>query len=84
VRRGYGSALLATVAREVTGVDIDGPTIAHAREAYRSIRNLTFVQGSAAELPLPTPASTSSSRSRRSSTSTRPTSRACSPSSRAC
>jgi len=50
---GYGSALLATVAREVTGVDIDGPTIAHAREAYRSIRNLTFVQGSAAELPMP-------------------------------
>jgi len=50
---GYGSALLATVAGEVTGVDIDGPTIAHARETYRSIRNLTFVQGSAAELPMP-------------------------------
>ncbi|HEY8242761.1 MAG: methyltransferase domain-containing protein [Vicinamibacteria bacterium] len=50
---GYGSALLATVAREVTGIDIDGPTIAHARETYRAIRNLTFVQGSAAELPMP-------------------------------
>ena len=50
---GYGSALLAGVAREVTGVDIDGPTIAHAREAYADRPNLMFMQGSAAELPLP-------------------------------
>jgi SAM-dependent methyltransferase len=50
---GYGSALLATVAREVTGVDIDGPTVAHARETYQATGNLTFVEGSAAELPLP-------------------------------
>jgi SAM-dependent methyltransferase len=49
---GYGSALVATVAREVTGVDIDGPTIAHAREAYASHRNLQFVEGSAAKLPM--------------------------------
>ena len=50
---GYGSALLATVAREVTGVDIDEPTIAHARQTYQAIGNLTFVKGSATELPLP-------------------------------
>jgi len=49
---GYGSALIASVARQVTGVDIDGPTIAHAREVYGSLANLTFTQGSAAELPL--------------------------------
>jgi SAM-dependent methyltransferase len=49
---GYGSALLAPVAREVTGVDIDAPTVAHARETYASHRNLRFVEGSAAQLPL--------------------------------
>ena len=50
---GYGSALLATVAREVTGVDIDGPTVEHARGTYASLRNLAFVEGSAAKLPMP-------------------------------
>jgi len=50
---GYGSALIARVASHVTGVDIDGPTIAHAREVYAGLPNLAFVQGSAAELPLP-------------------------------
>ena len=50
---GYGSALIARVATQVTGVDIDGPTITHAREVYAGLPNLEFVQGSAAELPLP-------------------------------
>ncbi|MEO8485582.1 MAG: methyltransferase domain-containing protein [Betaproteobacteria bacterium] len=50
---GYGSALLATVAKEVTGVDIDAATVAHARTTYAAHRNLAFVEGSAAELPLP-------------------------------
>lgn len=50
---GYGSAILAGVAREVVGVDIDAATVAHARAAYATVRNLTFVEGSAARLPLP-------------------------------
>ncbi len=49
---GYGSALLAEVARDVVGVDIDAATVAHARAAYASRRNLAFVEGSAAKLPL--------------------------------
>jgi len=49
---GYGSALLAQVAVEVTGVDLDGATIAHARAAYPA-RNLAFVEASVAALPLP-------------------------------
>ena len=49
---GYGSAMLAGAAREVVGVDIDAATVAHARAAYASIRNLSFVEGSAAKLPV--------------------------------
>lgn len=50
---GYGSAILAGAARDVVGVDVDGPTVAHARERYAAHRNLSFVEGSAAALPLP-------------------------------
>ena len=50
---GYGSALLATAAAEVTGVDIDATTLSHARAAYADRRNVRFVEGSAAALPLP-------------------------------
>jgi hypothetical protein len=50
---GYGSAILAGAAREVVGVDIDPATVAHARASYASVRNLSFVEGSAAKLPLP-------------------------------
>ena len=49
---GYGSAILAGAAREVVGVDIDAATVAHARAAYASIRHLSFVEGSAAKLPV--------------------------------
>ncbi|MCC7114696.1 MAG: methyltransferase domain-containing protein [Burkholderiales bacterium] len=49
---GYGSALLAGAAREVVGVDIDAPTIAHARAAYAAVANLRFAEGSATRLPL--------------------------------
>ena len=31
---GYGSALLASVAKSVTGVDIDAQTVEHARHLY--------------------------------------------------
>jgi GT2 family glycosyltransferase/SAM-dependent methyltransferase/glycosyltransferase involved in cell wall biosynthesis len=49
---GYGSALLAGVARSVVGVEIDPDSVRHAQEAYR-FRNLRFVQGDAAQMPLP-------------------------------
>ena len=49
---GYGSVLLASVARSVTGVDISEETIAHASRKYvRS--NLSFVVGSCASIPVP-------------------------------
>lgn len=50
---GYGSALLAEVAGEVTGVDLDPATIQHARNKYAAARNLRFAEGSTAALPLP-------------------------------
>src|SRR5262245_56593246 len=50
---GYGSALLADVARDVVGVDIDPEAVAHARNAYAGRTNLRFAEGSATALPLP-------------------------------
>src|ERR1700716_1400845 len=47
---GYGANLLAHVAAEVIGVDIDAATIAHAKNAYRH-RNLSFLKGSCTEIP---------------------------------
>lgn len=49
---GYGAKLLAGVAAEVTGVDIDTETIAHAKASYRH-RNLHFLEGSCTEIPCP-------------------------------
>jgi len=49
---GYGSALLADVAREVTGVDIDAASLAHARDTYRDRPGLRFAEGSVTRLPL--------------------------------
>lgn len=49
---GYGSALLAAEAASVTGIDIDAPTIANARDRYATIGNLTFVDASVTCLPL--------------------------------
>ena len=49
---GYGSALLAQVARSVTGVEIAPETVAHAREAYKK-PNLTFLEGDARQIPCP-------------------------------
>lgn len=49
---GYGSALLATVARGVVGVDVDAAAIAHAAKAYGANAGLRFVEGSATALPL--------------------------------
>ncbi|HEY6986037.1 MAG TPA: class I SAM-dependent methyltransferase, partial [Rhodanobacteraceae bacterium] len=50
---GYGSALLADVAAEVVGVDIDAASVAHARERYRAHSNLQFVEGDATALDFP-------------------------------
>lgn len=48
---GYGSALLAGVARSVTGVEIDAETVRHAEAAYQR-PNLRFLQGDARKIPL--------------------------------
>ena len=50
---GYDSMLLAGVAADVTGVDIDGVAIHHATSRYGEQTNLRFVQGSCVSLPLP-------------------------------
>ncbi|HET8898001.1 MAG TPA: class I SAM-dependent methyltransferase [Rhodanobacteraceae bacterium] len=47
---GYGSALLAEVAAEVTGVDISADAITHATARYGSARGLSFRQGDATAL----------------------------------
>jgi len=47
---GYGSNLLAEVAENVVGIDIDEATITKAIDKYRK-RNLCFRQGSATKLP---------------------------------
>ena len=50
---GYGSALLGNAAASVVGVDIDGPTIAHAETRYGNGGRVRFIEGSCTELPLP-------------------------------
>jgi ubiquinone/menaquinone biosynthesis C-methylase UbiE len=49
---GYGSALLASVAASVVGVDVAADVVAHAVERYRDRPNLRFEAASAATLPL--------------------------------
>ena len=49
---GYGSFLMADVAKKVVGVDIDKETIEHASLKY-SKNNLEFVVGSMTDIPLP-------------------------------
>jgi SAM-dependent methyltransferase len=48
---GYGSALLAGVARSVVGVEINADSVRHAQAAYAK-PNLRFLQGDAAKMPL--------------------------------
>jgi SAM-dependent methyltransferase len=47
---GYGSFLLAGVARSVVGVDLSGPAVEHARQCYAA-ENLEFRAGRAEALP---------------------------------
>lgn len=49
---GYGTALLANVARSVVGVELDADAVAHACAVYAG-DNLRFEQGNALALPLP-------------------------------
>lgn len=49
---GYGSALLARVAKSVVGVDIDPTTLNYARQRYYN-NNLQFLVGSCDSIPLP-------------------------------
>lgn len=44
---GYGSAILAPVARMVTGVDVSAEAIAHARSRYGLLPNLSFREADA-------------------------------------
>ncbi len=49
---GYGTALLAQVARSAVGIEIDAKTVAAARTAFAR-SNLNYEQGDARALPLP-------------------------------
>ena len=49
---GYGSSLLAGVARSVVGVDISEAAVRHAQKSYRR-ENLEFRIGSCTNIPLP-------------------------------
>ncbi len=49
---GYGTAILAQVAKSVIGVDIDAATIKHARHTYYH-QNIKFLVGSCESIPLP-------------------------------
>ncbi|MGC9962924.1 MAG: glycosyltransferase [Acidimicrobiales bacterium] len=46
---GYGSAVLATQAREVVGLEIDGASVSHSSDAYQ-LPNLSFVEGDMLDL----------------------------------
>src|SRR5215212_10066696 len=48
---GYGTALLASVATDAIGVDIDTAAVAHAKARYADRPNLRFECGSVAALP---------------------------------
>lgn len=49
---GYGSNILAQSAKDVLGLDIDQETVEWAKNKYRDRRNLKFMQGSIAKLPI--------------------------------
>ncbi|MBI5080939.1 MAG: class I SAM-dependent methyltransferase [Chloroflexi bacterium] len=49
---GYGSAMLADVARAVVGVDISPVAVTHAARKYAAHNNLKFVAGSCTAVPL--------------------------------
>jgi len=48
---GYGTAMLAGVAAQAVGVDIDGASVAHARARYAGRANLEYRQSDVTQLP---------------------------------
>lgn len=48
---GYGTALMASVAEEVTGIDISSEAISFANHCYSDISNAKYLEASIAELP---------------------------------
>ena len=48
---GYGTAMLAGVAAQATGVDIDATSVAHARARYAGRANLQYQQADVTRLP---------------------------------
>ena len=50
---GYGSAILASAAKSVVGVDVSAEAVEHAKETYGDIRNLKYIQGDATNIPFP-------------------------------
>ncbi len=51
---GYGSDLLATVAGQVTGIDVSAEAVAHARARYGARANLRYECANALQLPVAT------------------------------
>ena len=51
--QGYGSALMASTARRVTGVDVAIEVIHYARKTYNTNERLSFLVGEATHIPLP-------------------------------
>lgn len=49
---GYGSFLLASVAKSVTGVDLSQEAVSHAQQKYQRA-NLGYLQGDCIKIPLP-------------------------------
>jgi SAM-dependent methyltransferase len=50
---GFGSAALARVAHQVTGLDISAQAIVHAQARYGNVANLRYIQGDCTRLELP-------------------------------
>lgn len=49
---GFGTAILASTAKKVYGIDIDAPSIEHARDTYGYLGNTEFIQAGADKIPL--------------------------------
>ncbi len=50
---GYGSALLAQHAKQVTGIDLSSATIEHAKKKYQEFSNLNYIQSDILNTPIP-------------------------------
>jgi ubiquinone/menaquinone biosynthesis C-methylase UbiE len=49
----YGTAMMASSAGQITGIDYDASTVNENRERYKEVKNLDFVQGAVPPLSLP-------------------------------